>query len=397
MSRILCVWELGVGLGHLAPLAALIDELTRRGNEVFCAVKDLSQAHIFFEDSTVTLIQAPVWLVRSNASSKTHSFADILLSRGYHSVDTLASLISAWSSLYDFVNPDLVVFDHSPTAMLAARLKNFPRVIFSTSFVTPVPGAALISLLPWEKDEEAVVSSEERVLVTINQCLDKFQASPLRYIGDIYESKLTVLHGFMELDFYQGTRSDCRYIGSLENSGTLFQKPQWKQNTSPKVFAYLRCQAAHSERILEALSQLDADVCCYYIGASSDLCAKWSDRMHISNKPFDLNLAHKAADVVVCHGGAGTVNSALQAGLPVVSAPIQLEQVHTSILVEKHCVGVSISPNDDLVNMVSRLKAVLDDSSYQENAKRFSTAYGSLDSVQSIVQVADGIEGLQLE
>ena len=49
MSRILCVWELGGGAGHLNNLKVIGGALRSRGHEVCFALKDLAPASRFFD------------------------------------------------------------------------------------------------------------------------------------------------------------------------------------------------------------------------------------------------------------------------------------------------------------------------------------------------------------
>jgi hypothetical protein len=67
MATILFGWELGNGLGHIAPLGPLAHELAERGHTVFVAVRDLRLAAAVFNRDRVTLLQAPTQMRKSSA------------------------------------------------------------------------------------------------------------------------------------------------------------------------------------------------------------------------------------------------------------------------------------------------------------------------------------------
>jgi len=120
MATILLTWELGGGLGHLMNLRPIAAELVRRGHRVFAALRDLSQAREMLGDSVVFL-QAPFKHQRMQEIHPCCTFAHILHNVGFCNVDELTTMTGAWRQLFEFVRPDLIVFDHSPTAPLAAR------------------------------------------------------------------------------------------------------------------------------------------------------------------------------------------------------------------------------------------------------------------------------------
>jgi UDP:flavonoid glycosyltransferase YjiC (YdhE family) len=49
------------------------------------------------------------------------------------------------------------------------------------------------------------------------------------------------------------------------------------------------------------------------------------------------------ADIALTHGGAGTVQTAIHAGTPLVGVPMQLEQAGNISLVQRQCGGILLS------------------------------------------------------
>src|ERR1700728_2291050 len=122
MATIFFAWELGGGLGHLMRIAPLAKALTAQGHRVFLAARDLSRVESIYLGSGVQYVQAPFLNAQFEPGyEKPVYFADLLHNIGFADDGCLLAHAEAWRSLYRLVRPDLIVFDHSPTALLAAR------------------------------------------------------------------------------------------------------------------------------------------------------------------------------------------------------------------------------------------------------------------------------------
>src|SRR5690242_8008310 len=120
MSRILMTWELGAGYGHLAPLLALAKPLKAKGHEIAFAARDLKTAATLLGGTGIAVHQAPANLEPAPGLAL-HSFPQILLNTCFDDPEKLHARVQAWRKLYTDFKPDLLVSDHSPTALLAAR------------------------------------------------------------------------------------------------------------------------------------------------------------------------------------------------------------------------------------------------------------------------------------
>mgnify|MGYP001545491981 CR=1 FL=1 len=167
MSKILCCWELGDGLGHLGQFYPVINELVRRGHEVYFIVKDLTKVRTFTWDKNVIFLQAPIWLPRLRKAVKNKSYAEILIYKGYHLPATLHELVAGWINLFGLVKPDILLFGHSPTALLASSGLGIPRVVLSNPFVTPPAGMPLKSVRTWEDVDTQSMEESERYIVSL--------------------------------------------------------------------------------------------------------------------------------------------------------------------------------------------------------------------------------------
>ena len=149
MATILLTWELGGGLGHLVNLLPLAKGLFERGHRVVAALRDLSRAEDVFGGVEVTYLQAPV-INRPvfQIIEPVRNFAQLLFNNGFSDPAELKIMSRAWLNLYEYVRPDLIVFDHSPTALLAARSCGAKRRLWAPAFFAratsfPYPTCAL--------------------------------------------------------------------------------------------------------------------------------------------------------------------------------------------------------------------------------------------------------------
>src|SRR5208337_884725 len=138
MAKVLLTWELGGGSGHFVNLRPLVCGLEAAGHAVCVAVRQLSRGPALLGGKAVSFLQAPFKAdVPKNVLPMARTFAHILHNIGFGEAAELALRVDAWRNLIDAVGPDLIVFDHSPTALLAARGGKARRVLLGDSFCTP--------------------------------------------------------------------------------------------------------------------------------------------------------------------------------------------------------------------------------------------------------------------
>ena len=221
MATIFFAWELGAGLGHVSPLQPVIDELARRGHRVFVALRHVSRATMVFQEPGVRVVQAPYLVQRAPRSFKQQfTFAHILHNIGFHDVADLRARTDAWAALYELINPDVIVFDHSPTALLASARREVKRLTIGTGFCCPPHCEWFPNWRPSVKrDPRQLRQDESRVRDVVNELLATWRRPPLNSLSELYARvDDTVLTTFPELDHYQPPR-EADYWGTLPAAG----------------------------------------------------------------------------------------------------------------------------------------------------------------------------------
>ncbi len=98
------------------------------------------------------------------------------------------------------------------------------------------------------------------------------------------------------------------------------------------------------ERLIEAVSGLDADVL-VTVGRHLDPSALGATPAHVRVEPFVPHRAVLAdADLVVSHGGSGTVIGAAVNGVPQIVLPMGGDQAHNARRVEALGIGLALDP-----------------------------------------------------
>ena len=137
--KVLYAWEIGEDLGHVTQFLPLAFELRRRGHDVVTALRELPRAEEIIGRHGITMLQAPIWQGELlDPPQLPISYAEILFFYGYLDASRLVAMIKAWVALISLVGPDIIIADHAPTALIAARVLGIPRATMGAGFFHPI-------------------------------------------------------------------------------------------------------------------------------------------------------------------------------------------------------------------------------------------------------------------
>lgn len=397
MATILFAWELGGGLGHLLPFVPVAARLCERGHRVAAAVRELPRAYPVLAGLGISCLQAPVKMGGiPNRIDPLRTLAHVLHNMGYADPGELRALAEAWRDLYRLVEPDLVLCDHSPTALLAARDFEAKRAVIGTGFCCPPDVYPLPDLRPWHQDElpERVRDDEDRVLAHVNQVLVSWEQPGLERLSQLYSQvDETFLTTFPELDHYPD-RGEAEYWGVWPASGG--EAPIWPSDQGRRVFAYLHAFGG-LPRLLELLSQSTCSTVVYTDVVDPELERRFeSATLRFENSRLDLAAVGRECDLAILHGGHSTTASMLLAGKPILQIPFQVEQNLTSIAVVRLGAGLVVQPSK-FEELRSKLTTILDPekhAQFAEAARRFAAQHADFDPQRQICRVVDRVEEL---
>jgi len=397
LANILFTWELGAGSGHVAPYTNLVNLLEQQGHKVYYVLKYLNQSHLFFKDTQVTYFQAPgeyrpvIQRVRNSNSA-----AKILYNAGFGDVDFLTALIRSWQNLYALINPDLIIFDYSPTAMLAARNGQAKRLAIGTGFhlppeMQPIPSIWSELGINQDKDDTSEVKTfEEGLLGNINAAAAKNDIAPLSHFYELYDADLKIFRTYKEMDHYQ-CRAKTDYAGALRSAPGA--EPEWPTQSGPKIFAYLK-PFKTLPKLLEKINSRKFPTLIYGDGLSARMKKEFSsNNLHFSEQRLDMDAIGETADLAICNAGHSACCELLLSGVPILLLPLNLEQHMVAKNVQNLGAGLN-APKLAPDGMTMRLRALIKDTKYREAAQAFAKKYANDKSTASLEQIADTVNTL---
>lgn len=389
MKRIFCGWELGNELSHLSHLAELSHLLGADGHNVTLALRDLSRPHFFFRKQSVPILQAPVWTFPVQADRPVICLADVLMMKGWLYDTTLRNLVNAWQGLLDLVQPDIVVCEYAPTLLLALRDSPIPRVIMGTGFAEPVPGTPMVDWRPGQPKDDIVKRQEQRLLGTANQVLESQGKTPLQHLSDLYRADLTVIKTLQELDLLQRTADDRTLFCAPQSKGNR-NAAQWLDGPGPRIFAYLSPEHPQWDALLMALKQCDGRVFLHCPGDKRQRLQSYDEgRFRLSTDNVDMTASLREADLFIGHGSMASVAQSLTAGVPVLSFPIQLEQLRNGQNVQQQGAGACIPRIDSVADAVAVINRLAADGTMRRGAQQLARQAAQLPTSNAMALVAE--------
>lgn len=395
MSRILYTWELGDGYGHTNCVLPLARELSRRGHQITFALKDLSHAQVLLGNTPFSYVQSPLWLpLATGLPSPPLSYSEILHRFGYLDPQGLGSMVRAWRQLYQLVQPDLLIADHAPTALLAASGLGVPRTLMGNGFFSPLRLNPMPNLRPWlDVPQSRLVQSDAVALITINQVLAELELPPLHCLSDLFAVEEDFLCTFAELDHYPN-REFARYWGpvfSLEGVAV----PEWPIAPGLRLFAYLHHRHRDFQSILQALHRLPNPVLIHAPGIPESLVQRYqTETLRFSTQPLNMAQVRQTCDVGICHAGHGTTTALLLAGIPLLLLPMHLEAYLLSQRVVELGAGLLVSPEASSPDYAHLIQQLLENPTFAERARAFASRYADFDQTIQLGAMADRCEEL---
>jgi UDP:flavonoid glycosyltransferase YjiC (YdhE family) len=386
--KVFYAWEIGEDLGHITQFLPLALELRRRGHDVVTALRELPRAENIIGRHGITMLQAPMWQGDLLDPPQPLSYAEILFFFGYIDASRLIAMIKAWIGLISLIEPDIIIADHAPTALVAARVLGMPRTTMGPGFFLPPATAPLPNMRPWlNVSPERLILSDQRVLSTINVVLDTLSAQPLERLSDIFDCSKHFLTTFPELDPYR-SRSPMQYYGPILGpaEGAV---PEWPQGRGPKVFAYLKPHYQELEEVFDTLAAFECRSAAFIGGLPTQIQNK---TISISHRPYDIKRAALECNFGVCHGGHGTTCELLLKGKPLLLLPMQLEQYLTARRVSDAGAGVIVDRENPHRDFRAAVDQLINNPNLARRAREFAERYAGSTTLSTVTRIASECE-----
>lgn len=391
MATILYCWEFGAGMGHVGPFLPLGRLLRDQGHDVRWVVAQPAEVGALLDREGFSWLQAPAVAERSRPGAPL-SYADILLRFGYAAPGELLGLTGAWRELMRLAGASLILADHAPTALLAARSLGIPAMLFSNGFTVPPRRHPLPNMRPWLTVAMAdLVALDAAALASVNAVLGRYGRPPLDRLADLFDVAEETLLTFPELDHY-ADRGSARYWGSLPSAGGG-SPVAWPDLPGRRLFAYLRPECSHREAVLAALLALGQPAAIHFPGMPAELRRRFAaPHMVFLDGPADLDRMVGEADVAITYASVATTTAFLLAGKPLLLLPWHLEQFLLARRVAEMGAARVVHPEQPAGDLRQPLADLLDNPVYRDNARAFADRYAAFDQRQVLANLARRIE-----
>lgn len=333
-KKILMVWELGDGHGHVNRMLPIARGLAARGISCQFVVRWLQNGNQVVGEG-FPVLQAPLILPKSEfpAQPPVAALSDIMETIGYCRPTELGAMIDGWTGLYDLVRPDLIVTDYSPTATLSAR-DRFPVVAIGDWFTLPPahqPNFPELRPIGRRVPEATIVEHT-------NEALRQRGIRELKFLPEIFAADGNFIVTLPELDPYATLRRDTF-------TGALAELPDPIMHIKPTqdYFGYLSLGHKATEKVLTALVDSPWRGSLYLRDGTPAQRRTWRERgLTIYDEPQDLVEMARRSAAILHHGGLGTSEMMMALGRPQFFVPRHLEQVLNAQMIGsmKSAVGV---------------------------------------------------------
>jgi len=401
MAKILLVWEMGGGLGHISRLNVLAKLLVEKQHIVTIVLPENTLADVY-STSNCHYVMAPntqhehIQLSRSPVS-----YTEILLATYYHNTDELTRLIAAWKKIFIQEDADLIIYDAAPTALLASRELKAKKINLGTAFFIP-PNQYPLPAFSTAKvvTQRTLKKSDDLLLHNINQALGANQLTSIEKYKSVFTVDLNLITSLPELDPYATYRPRQQKQCEPENSEKSIRKFKYIEqflthydgdktpldwsnfSTKKNIYAYLKYDYPQLKNFLSVFITKSIEARIYISGlpqkkSENDYIFDLSfpKDIIISTAPYELNDELDKADLIICHGGS-LINLALLKGVPIMAIPLQQEQFTVTQKCIDHGLGLGLNPHEQQTDKISTtLDELLTNSKYKVNAQKLKNTY----------------------
>jgi len=308
------------------------------------------------------------------------------------------------------LRPDVVIHGFYPIASLARRMldKTIPGIcylpillqedIFATTLMKDIPDMIkpltylplklrkkIIKAIPKSLKLKAPIFRQSNIIEALSEF--EWNGEPIRNLFDMLKADLTIINDFEE--FYKDDilPENFKIVGPLyapspnnveidKNILSVFNS----SNKRLKIFCTLG-SSGEKQYLLEAIKALTQGVGKEWSSVvlappsvcsieEAIACAGNSSNIYITDSFVPATLVNSLADVVISHGGQGTIQTAVASGTPIVGFAMQPEQQINLDNIVMRGAGIRIPIHKWNANNIQfAVKSIIKEPSYKGNIK----------------------------
>jgi MGT family glycosyltransferase len=394
----------GNSIAHVSRLLEIAKILRGRGHEVIFASEGKYLDIVRHENFTV--LELPdVSLEQITTAFRTRNFSLL-----YGSACEIEAYVQAELALYRRVKPDLVLTDARRTALISTKLANLPHAAVANAHLTnysqlplllplwgnyvgyPLP--QFLSSLLYDLQLNIERRIHNRVLKELQAVQRKYGLKPSFAYQTEHARDLTLIADTPQFTPLKKSPQSFHYVGPITWQSSLAEPKFLEQFKSYPKRAYLVLGSGGFKEFFNYLSIFRRSGFAIAIAAGElihDAPAHLPENIFVE-KYINADSLLPHCDVIICHGGNGTVYQALRHGVPIIAIPFHNEQDYNARRVQQLGLGKRLSHNKIWRNfnqLLTTMKDIVNHTHYRQKAKKFQQ---HLSQWQGSIQSADCIE-----
>jgi UDP:flavonoid glycosyltransferase YjiC (YdhE family) len=378
----LFVCEWGDGYGHLLRILSLVASFQKLGFPTKLIVPETETHQNFGIPASLSgevSFRAPLGFGRKQSRFSVN-YLDLLTNSGFEDTQLVCRSIESWFSAFDEYQPDLLVAEFAPTAMIAARLAGIPVAIVGTGFTVPPLASPMPSLHPWLRiPATALAQADARLIDSLEPVFTRFGSIAPRRAVDLFEGVRRYRCTLPALDHYD-PRPEETYWGLVSDKADGLMG-SW-DSEAPEIFVYMRWTNRATEPILAALRQLGL--------RSLAVIPDLPEHVAVDGPSLDAtrhltSIAQMAASsrLAITEASFNTTAAFLAKGVPVLCFPRQLEQACLAYRLSNRGLIRSVSFLAPLPDLGAMITECLDDQAMHQRVRLWSSEIDARDDPAS--------------
>jgi len=326
IAKTFLFFPIEIGLAHICRSLAVAEELSRRGNKVYFALPERKWK--LFSRTTVTLVPIESYVAADDFGMNVKLFRDLTL---------IEKVVSEELALIDTYKPDAIVVDFRISAFAAACLRNIPTfAIFVGDGLPygaklPNPGLPVWAYTIFRHTFPKMYDIASRWYLSPFLKYMKKKSKDISF--DVWMQGVKYI--VPEAPFYMPAASkhiEVFHTGTLSWYAFDNPTPDWLEKIHPDgrtVYLSFGGTGFDKSKPIELSMALVRRG--YRVVVTTGSISNPSD--YPSNPNLFVttflpgNIIVQKVDIMVCHGGYGTMMDAIQQGVPVVATPFNPDQI----------------------------------------------------------------------
>ncbi|HSM40320.1 MAG TPA: hypothetical protein VK862_06180, partial [Afifellaceae bacterium] len=325
-KRVLFCWDFGWGIGHVNHIVAPARALAKRGYDVVFAIYASRFIRHFKELQDRTFVHAPIppFFLRPRFDSllgDSTGYAAMLNNIGFCDADYVKYFTQSYDLLFGAIEPDCVIAEHSPAAMLSAHLAGIPALATGNGVTVPDHDGRVFRPKT-DNGSDDTGPANAYVLERLNDALRAAGKPALVNLPDFMPAGRLFPMCVSAFDFY-----DRRQAGIVVPPAEMIFETAPAAAERDEVFSYFQLTGHTGDLAMAALASLKMPRRAYFsIPAGKDLDLLRKRGVTVSDTPVPAADIIRRSRMMLNSGNGGTVLQAALAGIYQVIVPTDSER-----------------------------------------------------------------------